>query len=52
MTYLNLSLNVLNGVRRLHLEGDGLAGQSFDEDLHDCFAEIQIDTTNSENSHV
>ena len=50
MTYLNLSLHVLNGVRRLHLEGDGLAGQRFDEDLHGCFAEI--DTTNSETSHL
>ena len=31
---LDLSLNVLNGVGRLNVEGDGLAGQSLDEDLH------------------
>ena len=33
--YLNLGLHVLNGVRRLNLEGDGLPGQGLDEDLHD-----------------
>merc|ERR1712002_1118149 len=31
---LNLSLHVLNGVRRLDLEGDGLAGQGLHKDLH------------------
>ena len=31
---LNLGLDVLNGVRRLNIEGDGLASQSLDEDLH------------------
>merc|ERR1711928_311555 len=31
---LDLGLNVLNGVRRLHLKGDGLASQGLDEDLH------------------
>ena len=31
---LDLGLNILDGIRRLHLEGDGLAGQSLDEDLH------------------
>ena len=31
---LNLSLHVVDGVAGLHLEGDGLAGQSLDEDLH------------------
>ena len=31
---LDLGLNVLDGIRRLHLESDGLAGQSFDKDLH------------------
>ena len=33
--YLNLGLHVLNGVRGLNLEGDGLPGQGLDEDLHD-----------------
>merc|ERR1711992_131230 len=31
---LDLGLDVLNGVRGLHLEGDGLASQGLDEDLH------------------
>ena len=31
---LDLSLDVLDGVRRLDVEGDGLTGQSLDEDLH------------------
>ena len=32
--YLNLGLHVLNGVRWLDLEGDGLPGEGLDEDLH------------------
>ena len=31
---LDLGLDVLNGVRGLNVQGDGLAGQSLDEDLH------------------
>merc|ERR1712156_1389809 len=31
---LNFGLDVLNGVRRLNLESDGLASQSLDENLH------------------
>ena len=31
---LDLGLDVVDGVGRLHLEGDGLAGESLDEDLH------------------
>merc|ERR1712151_728625 len=31
---LDLSLDILNGVRGLDLEGDGLASQGLDEDLH------------------
>ena len=31
---LDLSLDILDGVRRLNIEGDGLASQSLDEDLH------------------
>merc|ERR1711913_246827 len=31
---LDLSLNVLNGVRWLDIEGDGLSSESLDEDLH------------------
>ena len=31
---LNLGLHVIDGVGALHLQRDGLAGQSFHEDLH------------------
>ena len=31
---LNLRLDVGDGIRALHLEGDGLSSQGFDEDLH------------------
>jgi hypothetical protein len=31
---LDLGLDILDRVGRLHLQSDGLAGQSFDEDLH------------------
>ena len=31
---LDLRLNVVNGIRGLDLEGDGLSGQGLDEDLH------------------
>jgi len=31
---LDLGLDVLDGVRGLNVQGDGLAGQSLDEDLH------------------
>merc|ERR1712178_46450 len=31
---LDLLLHVLDGVRRLHIKGDGLARQGLDEDLH------------------
>lgn len=31
---LNLCLDIINGVRRLDLEGDRLARQSLDKDLH------------------
>jgi len=31
---LDLGLNILNGVRRLYLKGDGLSCQSLDKDLH------------------
>merc|ERR1739844_206870 len=31
---LDLGLDILNGARRLHLQGDGLPGQRLDEDLH------------------
>ena len=31
---LDLGLDVLDGIRGLDLQGDGLAGQSLDEDLH------------------
>jgi len=32
---LNLGLDVVDGVARLHLEGDSLAGEGLHEDLHD-----------------
>jgi len=31
---LNLSFDVLNGVARLNLKGDGFSSESFDKDLH------------------
>src|SRR6185503_1618463 len=31
---LDLRLHVVNGVRRLHLQGDGLAGEGLHKDLH------------------
>merc|ERR1711870_17122 len=31
---LDLGLDILNGVRWLHLQGDGLPGQRLDKDLH------------------
>ena len=34
LTYLDFSLDVLNRVRGLHLQGDGLASESLHEDLH------------------
>ena len=33
--YLNLGLDILDGVAGLHLQGDRLARQGLDEDLHD-----------------
>ena len=41
-SYLDLGLDVLNGVRRLDLESDGLPGQGLDENLHflRCFVRI------------
>ena len=30
---LDLSLNVVNGIRRLNIEGDGLSRECFDENL-------------------
>ena len=32
---LNLRLDVVDGIRGLDLEGDGLPGEGLDEDLHD-----------------
>jgi hypothetical protein len=31
---LNLGLHIVDGIARLHLQGDGLAGQGLHEDLH------------------
>jgi hypothetical protein len=40
---LDLGLDVVDGVRALHLQSDGLAGQSLNEDLHLEFHEAQKD---------
>ena len=32
--YLDLGLDILDGIRGLHLQGDGLPRQSLDKDLH------------------
>ena len=32
---LDLGLDIVDGVRRLNLEGDGFAREGLDEDLHD-----------------
>ena len=34
MSYLDLGLDVLDGVRGLDLEGDSLPGEGLDENLH------------------
>ena len=40
---LDLGLDILNGVRGLDVEGNGLAGESLDENLHrECFVLIII----------
>ena len=43
---LDLRLHVVDGVRRLHLQGDGLAGQGLDENLHvgsgKCFVQANL----------
>jgi hypothetical protein len=31
---LDLGLDVVNGIRGLHLQGDGLASEGLDKDLH------------------
>ena len=31
---LNLGLNIVDSIGRLHLEGDGISGHGLDEDLH------------------
>ena len=36
---LDLGLDIVDGIERLHLEGDGLTGQSLDEDLHKLWFE-------------
>ena len=32
---MDLALDIVDGIRRLHLKGDSLAGQGLDKDLHD-----------------
>merc|ERR1711933_257190 len=31
---LDLSLYIINGIRRFHIQGDGLSSQGFDKNLH------------------
>ena len=38
---LNLSFDILNGVRSLNVQGNSLAGQSLDEDLHSTSTESE-----------
>ena len=41
---LDLGLHVVNGVRALHIEGDGLSGEGLHEDLHSTTeAEHQVE---------
>merc|ERR1719183_374669 len=43
---LDLGLNIVNGIRSLHVKRDRFAGQSFDEDLHTTTeAENQMQST-------
>lgn len=39
---LNLGLDVVDGVGRLHLQGDGLASESLNKDLHDDGGGIDV----------
>jgi len=32
---LNLGFDIIDGIRRFHLKGDGLSGEGLDKDLHD-----------------
>ena len=42
---LDLGLDVVNGIRRLDIQGDGLSGQSLDKDLHSSTkAENQVES--------
>src|SRR3546814_21014476 len=47
---LDLLLHVLDGVRRLDVEGDGLASQGLDEDLHST-AKADRKSTRLNSSH-
>jgi hypothetical protein len=31
---LNLGFDIIDGIRRFHLKGDGLSGEGLDKDLH------------------
>jgi hypothetical protein len=39
---LDLGLNIVDGIARLDLEGDGLAGEGLDEDLHVVEAQLTV----------
>ncbi len=44
-TTLNLGLDIVDGVRRLHLEGDSLAREGLDENLHDGLELLALSST-------
>ena len=39
---LDLGLDIVDGVARLHLEGDSLTREGLDEDLHDCLGFVSL----------
>lgn len=43
MHTLNLGLHIVDGIRRLHLEGDSLTCEGLDEDLHDGLAMVSTE---------
>ena len=48
---LDLGFHILNRVRRLHIERDGLAGQSLDENLHRHLQEKQKEEATEKAEH-
>ena len=42
---LDLGFDIVDGVARLHLEGDSLAREGLDEDLHDCLCCVGVNVS-------